>query len=103
MLTFSFTDPTPLVSSMFEVNAHLSSFPPQPVPWVMSLFVVCSVFGSINGTVLTSSRLYLVGARDKLLPSIFSMIHVDKFTPVPAIVIFTGIYETISVFICYVF
>ena len=72
---------------------YLVSFPHhhgQPVPWIMSLFVVCSVFGSINGTVLTSSRLYLVGARDKLLPSIFSMIHMDKFTPVPAIIIFTG-------------
>jgi len=85
---FTILSPFEMMASPAVANTVANLFL-QPVPWIMSLFVVCSVFGSINGTVLTSSRLYLVGARDKLLPSIFSMIHVDKLTPVPAIIIFT--------------
>jgi len=85
---FSILTPYEMMASPAVANTVANIFL-QPVPWIMSLFVICSVFGSINGCVLTSSRLYLVGARDKLLPSILSMIHIDKFTPVPAILIFT--------------
>ncbi|VDP08877.1 unnamed protein product [Soboliphyme baturini] len=56
--------------------------------WTMSIFVAMSCFGAVNGILLTSSRLFYVGAREKQMPEFLCMISTYD-TPIPA-VLFTS-------------
>ena len=62
-----------------------------PAAWVVPIFVALSTFGAVNGNILTTSRLFFAGAREGQMPGLLATIQVARVTPVPAVLVITGL------------
>uniref|UniRef100_A0A8C2CS14 Cystine/glutamate transporter n=1 Tax=Cyprinus carpio TaxID=7962 RepID=A0A8C2CS14_CYPCA len=57
----------------------------QGVAPAIPVLVALSCLGALNGGFFSSPRMLFVGAREGHLPAIFSMIHIRRQTPLPAV------------------
>uniref|UniRef100_A0A672S1M4 Cystine/glutamate transporter-like n=2 Tax=Sinocyclocheilus grahami TaxID=75366 RepID=A0A672S1M4_SINGR len=57
----------------------------QGVAPAIPVLVALSCLGTLNGGFFSSPRMLFVGAREGHLPAIFSMIHIRRQTPLPAV------------------
>ncbi|KAB7501251.1 Y+L amino acid transporter 2 [Armadillidium nasatum] len=58
-----------------------------PLQYTVPVFVALSTFGSLNGILFTSGRLFLTGARHGHLPQFLSYISIKSRTPIPALLL----------------
>ncbi|XP_040294823.1 cystine/glutamate transporter-like [Bufo bufo] len=54
---------------------------------LISILVAMSCFGALNGGIFASSRMLFVASREGHWPNLFSMIHIRRHTPLPALLL----------------
>ena len=83
--------PLPVMAEHQRVAATAMQFliGPRGARFVSAL-ILCSIFGALNGTILTSSRVYYAMARDGVLFKIVSRIHPKFQTPAVALLVLGG-------------
>jgi APA family basic amino acid/polyamine antiporter len=87
--------PLPVMAEHQRVAATAMEFliGPRGARFVSAL-ILCSIFGALNGTILTSSRVYYAMARDGVLFKIVSRIHPKYQTPAIALIVL-GAWSTV--------
>ena len=59
--------------------------------WLMPLFVSCSTIGTLNNGIMSTSRQMFAAAREGHLPSAIGLLHHHYFTPIPVLLLNSGI------------
>jgi len=70
---------SPAVAVTFAANTL------GPLQWIMPIAIAISVSGTMNGTALSMSRLFFIGAGNDHLPQVVAMINYKRFTPIPSL------------------
>jgi basic amino acid/polyamine antiporter, APA family len=93
------------IASTERVGAELATRTMGPLGGTfVSLAVLCSIIGAVNGCVLTAARIPFAQAHDRMFPAIFGEVHPRFQTPARAILwggvwtallVITGSYETL--------
>ncbi|KAK7098006.1 hypothetical protein V1264_004900 [Littorina saxatilis] len=63
--------------------------------WLMPILIAISVLGTINGTILSMSRLFFIGAQNDHMPLFMSMIQCTFLTPT------TSLFVILSLTLCF--
>ncbi|XP_042651492.1 cystine/glutamate transporter isoform X2 [Tyto alba] len=63
---------------------------------VVPVLVALSCFGTMNGGIFTFSRTLFVASREGQWPPLFSMIHIRRHTPLPAVMLMVPLFVPVS-------
>ncbi|KAA0202019.1 hypothetical protein HAZT_HAZT009599 [Hyalella azteca] len=78
--------PADVLISSSAVAVEFGSRVLGPLRFVVPVFVALSTFGSLNGILFTSGRLFLAAAREGHMPAVLSFIDIKARTPKPALI-----------------